>query len=549
MSTYPTRNRQSDLLLKCSATVAACALTACLDAPPILARDAGGDARPAPLPVLEVFDARGGARSPEAAPRRPVIFLRGAARYYADTEPVMLFAGAGDETLANDLRSRPLTQASEARRVLARIERRGADVIAIPVTTLEAGGEYQLSLAGWAIDGAVSPARPRNEPLLYPVHVSMSADDGARAVDAWPPDGAASVAPSLDGVAVRFDGIVGAEADALVMTTPRGPVPLVITRRECEELGWPRGGSCLAATWSAPLEGGVTYTVRIGDLRDGAGAQVERWQMRFTTTRDEPSPLSCVAPACARDEIPLECTCALAFERSLHLRMNFDAPVRVFASAGGAVDRTISADGTVELTFEDLVAGDTPMVEVRAHGANDGARILRFATPLATAMPAITLTEVSPSPAGTDARGEYVELINFGAMPVDLRDFSLSDDVGGAGDRIVESFVVHPNERVLLVSTAFERGTYGERAPAPGVRLLALDNALGRSGLANDGERLVLRDSAGRRVAEVPPLPVEEGRCIVRRASSGPRARTSSAFVLTRVGGCTPGGEDEAPPP
>ena len=75
-------------------------------------------------------------------------------------------------------------------------------------------------------------------------------------------------------------------------------------------------------------------------------------------------------------------------------------------------------------------------------------------------------------------------------------------------------------------------------APAPGVQLIRVGESLAKSGLANRGEPLFLRDMQYHRLSASPALKVEPGQCVVRLPQTAPRLGDASNFA---AGPCTPG--------
>jgi hypothetical protein len=149
----------------------------------------------------------------------------------------------------------------------------------------------------------------------------------------------------------------------------------------------------------------------------------------------------------------------------------------------------------------------------------------------------ISISEVRADPLGPEPAQEYVELLNSGAMPLDLAGYALADREDRVGDTVPRTSIVPPGGRALMVSDAFDE-THPAELPVPdGVPLIRLGASLGAGGLSNAGEALVLRDAAGQRVSAAPALVTGAGRCAVR-TTTDPRRGDDAAFA---VGPCTPG--------
>jgi hypothetical protein len=105
----------------------------------------------------------------------------------------------------------------------------------------------------------------------------------------------------------------------------------------------------------------------------------------------------------------------------------------------------------------------------------------------------VKINEVLYDPAqpGDEAGNEWLELYNAGSEPVDLGDWTISDN--GASNRLTPLTLPPGAFAVIAASEAF-RSTY----PAFDGSLLALDGGKIGNGLGDKGDRLILRDSAGR---------------------------------------------------
>jgi len=104
----------------------------------------------------------------------------------------------------------------------------------------------------------------------------------------------------------------------------------------------------------------------------------------------------------------------------------------------------------------------------------------------------VKINEVLYDPAqpGDEAGNEWLELYNAGSEPVDLGDWTISDN--GAGDRL-PPLTLPPRAFVVIAASEAFRSAY----PAFDGSLLALDGGKIGNGLGDKGDRLILRDSAG----------------------------------------------------
>lgn len=507
------------------------------------------------LGELTVLDGRGAARSATAVPRRPTLRLALDGPVREPQSAVYLLRGAPDAALLADLDSSPLRSEDLARAVPVTVRAEADALLVRPVDALAAGAEYTLAVGDWLED--THAAHVLGAPRAVGLRVSTSVDDGAARVDSWPPDGAPGLGPNVPLLAVRFDGRVVGARDAVFLAGPDGaPVPAEMREPACADLGWP-DGFCVAVVPRGPLLGGATYALVAGDgLRDGAGAPLGRSESHFTTSSDDDTtaPTPGEDEPCAPDETALEGGgCLLADDRSVSLRLRAAEPVRAFLVVRDA-ERShevscVAPRGEVALGLRALTADTTfgatlRLVDAAGHEV-ERALTLSTSAPLA----ALSITEVRSDARGPEPRQEYVEVLNFGAVPVDLRGFSLTDRADDAGDLVTRSFLLPAGARALFVAAAFDPLDARDDMPAPGVPLVFIGTSLGSGGLSNSGEPLYLRDAEGRRLSASPALPARApGACLVR-ASLDPRDGASAAFLPDALDGCTPGLPDRVAAP
>jgi len=523
------------------------------------ARDASVDAREAPprvgLGEIIALDARGTMRETHAAPRRVTLRLALDGRVNAPAGAIFLLRGAPNADLLGDLTSAPLRVDTLARAVPIAIDSVDGALHVRPIGALAMGAEYTLVVGAWLED--THEERVLGAPRAVALRVSSAPDDGATRVDSWPPDGAPGVGPNLPFVALRFDGRVVGARDAVYLSRADGaPVAAELSEPPCAEIGW-ASGYCVVVTPHAPLVGGTAYALIAGEsLRDGSGAPIGESASRFTTSSadDVSPPLPAEDEPCALDETALEGGgCLLADDRSLSLRLRTSEPVRAFFSVRHGGTRrevaVVSPRGDVALSLRALTpdtAFEATLYLIDAAGL-EVERHVSLSTTVALA--SLSITEVRSDPRGAEPRQEYVEVLNFGAVPVDLRDFSLSDRADDEGDRVTRAFLLPAGARVLFVADAFDADDANDDAPAPGVPLVRIGTSIGSGGLSNAGEPLFLRDPGGRRVSASPAMAARAaGACVVRSAAD-PRDGSSAAFAHDALDGCTPGLADRSATP
>jgi len=126
-------------------------------------------------------------------------------------------------------------------------------------------------------------------------------------------------------------------------------------------------------------------------------------------------------------------------------------------------------------------------------GANSRPRAATTAPSIGTDLRSasrVLINEVMYDPDGatSDSDGEWVELYNAGAVPVDLGGWTLSDSA--SGDVLPQVTILQDATLVVAASNSF-RGAY----PWFNGRAVVLGGRIGNA-LGNDGDRLVLRDSS-----------------------------------------------------
>ena len=154
--------------------------------------------------------------------------------------------------------------------------------------------------------------------------------------------------------------------------------------------------------------------------------------------------------------------------------------------------------------------------------------------PLAT----LAITEVLADPQGPEPAQEYVEIWNFGPDAIALDGLQLSDDGSLVGQIITSSRSLPSGGYALLVADDYDPEQGLDLAPAPGVPLVRVGKSLAKSGLANRGEPLFLRDASGNRLSASPASKAPAGICLTRIPGTPPRLGTSEEFTTAP---CSPG--------
>jgi hypothetical protein len=127
-------------------------------------------------------------------------------------------------------------------------------------------------------------------------------------------------------------------------------------------------------------------------------------------------------------------------------------------------------------------------------GATTRQRAATTAPPTATdrrSTSRVVINEVMYDPEGdtSDSAGEWVELYNAGAVPVDLGGWTLSDSASGD---VLPQVTILQNEMLIIAASDSLPDAY----PAFSGRAVVLGGRIGNA-LGNDGDSLVLRDASG----------------------------------------------------
>ena len=154
----------------------------------------------------------------------------------------------------------------------------------------------------------------------------------------------------------------------------------------------------------------------------------------------------------------------------------------------------------------------------------------------------VIINEVMANPAGVERAQEWVELFNDGPLPASVQGYALET---GGGVAILPAGVLASRAYALVVTAAYEIDDGVDPLAAPGTLLFRVP-ALGRDGLSNEGERLVLRDAAGGDLSAFPAMKAKSGVSNVRLM---PDALDGDAdgFAASPNGSATPGAPNVRP--
>lgn len=505
-------------------------------------RDGGVDGA---LPLFEVLqivvtDARGRPASSAATPRTPHVSVSFSSPP-STPELVLLLAGEADADLLDDLDATPLRTATTARRIATDATLDGATVTLIPREPLDPGALVTVAVPRWTSDAGGHRLEAADVETLT---VSTALDAGARATDAWPPDGAFDVAPGLALAAVRFDGTLDDAVHSILLAESGGGiVPCTPSVLSCSAIGWP-AGACVALVPLAPLSPSTAYELSTTlSARDTTGARLPAFAARFQTGTSTPAPPTWAPLACVRGEVSAPLGCLRADDESISFRGRLGSAARVAWTAADRSGAVVTPRGDVALRIADL----TPSIATTlALGVTDytGA-VAAYALPTSTTepLPTVSITEVRADPAGPEPRQEYVEIRNYGERAVSLEGMRLADDAEADGDALPATSLP-AGAFALIVPDAFdpaETAGGADAIPPAGTLLVRVDASLGSGGLSNAGEPVLLRDALDRWISAAPATPAPgPGLCLVRTSAS-PRVGEPGSFGYDRDHPCTPG--------
>lgn len=520
-------------------TLALTATIACLPEPraPRDAAAPGPDAPPAPPRVLHVVvtDLTGAKWEASAIPQRPLVHVE-FSEPVEEPPPLWLFFGGADEDLVEDLTTSPLRIATEARAVPASLHGAREAYTLAPHGRLAPGERVTLAVAAWLRD---TMGMRMDAPFTRELVVSDAPEAGARVTASWPPDGAAAVPLALPALAVRFDGPVSGIERGLVLAEVEtaAQVPGRAAASDCAAVGFESGfcATFMPARALAPLA--LHQLVVDERVVDATGAPVGPWEARFSTNdASTDAPPSLVPIECALDEQDVLGACVLADDSRIALRIQADEPVRLALSIDSRTRLALAPRGSATLVASGLApdrayAANLRIEDLAGHIVEQVLE-LRTHEPLAT----LSLVEVRSDPRGAEPRQEYVEVLNYGAVTVDLAGVSLSDRADAIGDVVETPHRLAPGQRALFVADAFDPDDSADPVVPPGVMLVRIGSSLGSGGLTNAGEPIYLRDASMRRLSAVPAI-AAPGACLVRTGAD-PRAGDAELF---EVAPCTPG--------
>ena len=496
-----------------------------------LAPDAGAQV----IAFAGVLDARGEMHPNNAIPRVACIAIEATNDAIDAASRVMLFRGGINDDPG--LRDHPRTIAAKTRQIpLSLTEIAGRQCFASDQLTK--GEALTIAL----LDPSLTVAT-----TMIELRVSTQERDGATLVASWPADGAISVPTALMTVAAHFDGDVTTDSQTMTITgSQSGSITAMVDVAPCEEIGW-NAGTCLEATLTTPFAPNEVVTVSWpDDLTDGTGAEIAPADLNFmTSTATQTPPFAFKTTDCGIDETRTSAGCYAVDDRGVSLRGEVSAATRAWLSFGDNVSSRVSpyGDYTLRATKSEMSLA-TAEFSFRALDAAGQSLITATPVSLDSARMTLAITEVCANPFGSEPAQEFVEVLNYGPLPVALAGLHLTDAVAEHGDMFSTNDVLQPHARALLVSAGFNPDNGVDPSVPSGTLIIRGDASLGRHGLPNTGTELYLRDGSEQRLSCAPSIATPTaGTCIVR-VSTDPRDCRAEAFALATH--ATPGTDTDA---
>jgi hypothetical protein len=155
--------------------------------------------------------------------------------------------------------------------------------------------------------------------------------------------------------------------------------------------------------------------------------------------------------------------------------------------------------------------------------------------------PHVVVNEVMSDPVGPEPQQEWVELFNDGLSEAAMDGWTL-EDVGGSA--ALGAVVLAPGSYALLTRLDYDAESPVDIRPEAGTTIVRLSE-LGKNGLSNSGEPLVLRDAQGRVVSRFAALPKPKQGVSVARCRPWLTDEDPKSFAYHTADGASPGGPNQ----
>jgi hypothetical protein len=306
----------------------------------------------------------------------------------------------------------------------------------------------------------------------------------------------------------------------------------------CRDAGLP-AGDCLWLEPQKALAPATRFEAHLAQLSDSTGAELPDATLAFVTgsQNDLEAPRPKALP-CALDELALpDLGCALTLDQRISLRLALDEAALVTLEGPERLGAIAVAE-EIALSISGLAPNANVPLLLTLRDLAGNARKLPFTLRTREPLASVAIDEVRADPVGREPQQEYVELLNFGDQPIELKGFTLTDDAHERGVTLDQSFQLAPGERALVVGPGFDPNDTSDGLLPKGVRRVSAAQPLS---LRNTGVSLFLRDALGHRVSSAPALaPARAGACIARR-SDDMRTGEPQSFAADPAQTCSPG--------
>ncbi len=425
--------------------------------------------------------------------------VQGGARVGLTADDVVLVSGELGPTHLRDLAKDDPSKALQERFEPATTFIAGADLIVVPQRELELEESYSLGVGTLEIS---FPFEIEHRPRLL--------------TRVWPEQTSSQL------VACGDEPL--ADTSAEVVLEPDGPRGLLAR-------GTPRGhaAQCVRFEPEEPKAGSFHLPV---ELSPGVALDPRPW----TLETGEPEPIDAVA--CDGAEVAFGPGCAAVADDRLRVRGPEVPVLWVIAVEGGVEVAGRRADAHVEATRDGssfmvrgLAPSSTLSVSLELLGERGGFRAFDESIVTQAPQPHFVLNEVYANPIGPEPGQEWVEIVNDG-LAAGLLDGLVLVDVGGETSLPVGSGWLAAGAHALLVGAEYGETTGFDPPIAPGALLVTLPGTLGKNGLANAGEPLILRDGSSLELSRFPPSPKPKaGQSVARVRPDAPDDQEAS-FAL-----------------
>jgi hypothetical protein len=412
------------------------------------------------------------------------------------------------DTFLSDLRNPPLVESRQGDCIPLDARVRGDRLDLEPEVVLQPRTAYTLLISSRVRDPAGNPIVD-GFGLANVFRYDFETDAGAPAV-AGTDLGTALVAPNRRRVAVTFNQPVRNVGETTVSFSP--PVSL-------EAVLLDESRTVATIFIEAPDVGcerftpATTYTLALSDgIVADTGQALLPFSAEFTTgAACDTTPHTLVgAPSAVAGEVSATVAFSTNKASTTLVRYGLDggdldclgapcpvlgAPVRtpVSGSAPLAFAHAVAIDGlTVGLTWRAVVSAEDDV-------GNVASASLTFVT---EPLPKLSVNEVMVDPDGTENQGEFIELVNFGDVDLDVSGWRVEVTGNSSCSATLPTpTVVPPGAFLLVVGGAFLPATYGLADDTPMAR--SSGNNICGSGLLNDGVQVTVFEPTGRPITSM----------------------------------------------